>query len=184
MTHVFTAMSSPRGRAKAFTLVEIAIASFLFMFLASIGLGSVMMFTEQRKVRSAAVELSGYLQVARSVAYAENIRCQIDLTDSTLPIFAPTTSKSFPDNACLESVLPPSINLRALSGSRNLTATTVGFPLIFNPGGTLGKGAMVRLGSTDVPNAFWCVDVRAPLATIHLGVASSVEAACQFAIEE
>lgn len=173
-----------RSRSPAFTFVELAIAATLVACFSAIGLHSMLAFTEQRKLRSAAVELSGYLQVARSVANAENAPCQIGHGGDG--VFAPVPTGEFSGNACSGGTIPPSLNLRALSGSRRLESEVSGFPVTFLPGGTVASNASVFLTSPAVPptGAGWCVDVRSPLATVRLGWRAASEASCTFTIEQ
>lgn len=178
-------LTAPRRcRPPAFTFVELVIASTLVAVFATIGLRSMLAFQEQRKLRGAAVELSGYLQVARGAANAENAPCQIRHTGDGA--FSPVPSSEFSDNACREGTMPASLNLRALSGNRRLQSEVSGFPITFLPGGTVASSATVFLTSPTVPppGAGWCVDVRSPLATVRIGWREGLEGSCTFTIEQ
>jgi prepilin-type N-terminal cleavage/methylation domain-containing protein len=176
-------MTALPPRENAFTLVEVLLVSAILLILSSVGLRSMFFFSEQRKLRTAAVELSGYLQVARNVANAQNAPCTIALTNNNGGIFSADVSL---DN-CREGSMPPAVRLGSYSGSRNLQATTLSgggsFPLTFSPEGTLRQGATVLIRSSDVPAGAWCVDVQAPLATVRLGW-QPTGSTCNYAIEQ
>lgn len=178
-------MRLPPPPHNAFTLIEMVLVSAILLTLSTVALRSMFTFNEQRKLRTAAVELSGYLQVARSVANAANAPCTIDLTAANGGVFEPDSSAT---NACAPSKvnLPPAVRLGALSGSRDLKATLLTggtFPLTFTPEGTVQQGATVLLSSDNVPNGAWCVNVQAPLATVRLGWQQD-GGTCNYAIEQ
>ncbi|MFN7632367.1 MAG: Tfp pilus assembly protein FimT/FimU [Cyanobacteriota bacterium] len=171
----------------AFTMIEVLLVSAVILSLSSLALRSMFLFSEQRKLRTAAVELSGYLQVVRNVANAANGRCRIALTQSNGGTFSVDPTFTDPDNVCLPGTLPPDVRLGGLSGSRNLKAATLpgggNYPLTFSPEGSIRAGATVLLSSSDVPNGAWCVDVQAPLGTVRLGWQPS-GGTCNYAIEQ
>jgi Tfp pilus assembly protein FimT len=171
-------------KENAFTIVELVMVSAVLLTLSSLALRSMFFFSEQRKLRTAAVELSGYLQVARNVANAQNAPCIIALTNNDGGIFSPDPSAG---NACKDGTIQPAVRLRSHSGSRNLRATALsgggGFPLTFTPEGTVRQGTTVLISSSDVPEGAWCVDVQAPLATVRLGW-QSTGGTCNYAIEQ
>lgn len=176
----------PLSREKnAFTLFEVLIVSAVLMILTTIAYRSMLGFNEQRKLRTAAVELSGYLKIARSVANAENAPCVIALTSANGGEFKPDASVGA--NACKAGTIPPSVHLGGLAGSRDLQATILPgggtFPLTFTPEGTVRQGTTVILSSSNVPDGSWCVDVQAPLATIRLGWQQS-GGTCNYANEQ
>ena len=70
-----------RQRARAFTLLELLVFLSVFMTVASIGFQPMFNLMEQRKLRSASLELAGYLEVARNVAMAANAPCTISLNN-------------------------------------------------------------------------------------------------------
>jgi type II secretory pathway pseudopilin PulG len=158
------------SRQTAFTLLELLLTAGMLVILSSVALRTMFVFSEQRKLRTAAVELAGYLEVARSVAEAENEPCMIALTSSSGGSFEPDTSTT---NKCTpaKANIPPAVRLGSHSGSRDLAATVTSgsFPLTFSPEGTVRSGATVKLSSANVPDGAWCVDVSAPLATVRLG---------------
>jgi Tfp pilus assembly protein FimT len=170
----------------AFTVVEIVFVSLLMLILASVGFRSMFAFSEQRKVRTAAVELASYLRVARSVALSENKTCGIALTNTNGGVFGTDTTLS--DNACVGGKIPSSINLRSISGSRNLQANVLSgsnsFPLKFTPEGTLTNDATVVISSSDAVEGSWCVDVQAPLATVRMGWRAAGSNDCNYTTEQ
>jgi len=178
-------MKTLQAQEDAFTLIEVLIVAAVLSILSLVALRSMLVFSEQRKLRTAAVELSGYLQVARNVANAGNAPCTIALTSSIGGTFAPDSSVT--NNACKPGNIPPAVRLGGFAGSRDLQATTLpgggSFPLTFTPEGTVQQGATVVISSANVPNGAWCVDVLAPLATIRLGWQQS-GGTCNYAIEQ
>lgn len=176
----------PLSREKnAFTLYEVLIVAAVLVTFTGIAYRSMLIFNEQRKLRTAAVELSGYLKIARSVANAENAPCVIALTSANGGEFKPDSSVG--SNACRPGTIPPSVHLGGYGGSRDLQATTLPaggtFPLTFTPEGTVRQGTTVILSSSSVPNGSWCVDVQAPLATIRLGW-QQIGGTCNYANEQ
>lgn len=171
----------------AFTLIEVLLTSAVLLIFSTVAIRSMFTFNEQRKLRTAAVELSGYLQVARAVANAQNKPCTIKLKSEDGGVFTPDAS--FSDNACKDGTLPPAVRLGGHAGSNNLKATPMPqkdrgtFPLTFTPGGTAREGATVRVSSAQVPAGAWCVDVEPPLGTVRLGWQQQ-DGNCNYAIEQ
>ncbi len=169
---------------KAFTVVELMIYTALAASLGSIGFKSMLNFMEERKLRSAAIELSSYLEIARNVASGANSSCVIKINAAASGTFGPDTSNS--SNACRAGTINPSLELRTLTGSRNLQVQVISadpFPLTFNPEGTTLRGATVLITSSDVESGGWCVDVQSPLATIRRGWLAKGMNICNYAIE-
>lgn len=173
----------------AFTLIELMVAVALVGILNVVVFRSMMVLFEQRKLRSAAVELASYLQVARNVAMSQNIPCTIAMSTSDGGTFTPDATPKV--NSCRGGTIAPNLKLAA-SGSRDLStkdkkATGRGtYPLTFNPEGTVSTGATVVLRSKAVPEGGWCVDVAPPLATIRIGwlQGQTDEGDCNFSVEE
>ena len=178
----------PRSRlqALAFTMIELILFVTVFVLVSSIGFRSMFALLQQRKLRTAAVELSGYLQVARNVALTENSLCTIAMTNQTEGVFGPDTSVS--GNSCKDGTIQSSVNLRNFSGSRNLRVEPLPnagtYPITFTPEGTLVEGATVLIRSTDVVEGSWCVDVQAPLATVRIGWLPANSNRCDYSIEQ
>jgi prepilin-type N-terminal cleavage/methylation domain-containing protein len=172
--------SRTRYRNRAFTLIEVLLVGALVGILSMVLIRSMFKFSEQRKLRTAAVELSGFLQVARNVASAVNAPCTIDLANETGGDFRHISSPS-----CGDGSMPPRVGLGGASGSRDIKAGIIrgSYPLTFTPDGTLKNGATVRLSSSNVPDGAWCVDVQEPLATVRLGWQQG-DAACNYGIEQ
>lgn len=174
-----------RSRDQAFNLAETMIAAGAVVFLTSVSLRPMLHFNEQRKLRSAAVELSGYLQVARSVANAENAPCSIALTQEDGGVFVPDPAAA--SNSCRAGTIATSLRLGSAVGSRSLRAEVIpssgSFPLTFNPEGTIRNGATVLITSPMTPLGGWCVDVQAPLATVRMGWRATGSASCNYLAE-
>lgn len=176
-----TRVSSPE---KAFTLIELVLVGAVLAILSSMVFRSMFVFNEQRKLRVAAVELSGYLQVARNVANARNAPCTIALSQANGGVFIPAAGAG---NACQPGTIAPAVRLADLSGSSKLQAATLPgagtYPLTFSPEGTVRQGATVLLSSADVPDGAWCVNVEAPLATVRLGWRQT-GGSCDYTLEQ
>lgn len=174
-----SAMQSSVRRTDGFTIIEVVLVAAVLMILMAMGIRSMFVFSEQRKLRTAAVELAGFLQVARDVASTKNSPCTINLTAANGGIFTHA-----PSSNCELGSMPPSVGLGGHTGSRDLQVTVIrgSYPLVFSPEGTVVQGATVQLSSQNVPDGAWCVDVLQPLATIRLGWSPSNQA-CNYAIE-
>lgn len=171
--------SQPNG----FTLIELMVATSALLILSAVGLRSMFVFLEQRKLRTAAVELSGYLQVARNAARAENSPCTLAL-NATGDTLAPDGSAS---NICNKAgTVLPDVKLRANSGSRDVTVAfdSGAQSITFTPEGTITTGDTLLLSSANVPDGVWCVAVDAPLATVRMGWRSTGQSTCNFANEQ
>lgn len=169
-------------KPNGFTLLELLIVSSVLIVLSTVGLRSMFVFMEQRKLRTAAVELSGYLQVARNAARAENGPCTLALNASG-DTLAPDASTS---NTCKAGSVVPSMKLRANSSSRDLSAKfdSGATSITFTPEGTITTGDTLLLSSANVPDGVWCVNVQAPLATVRMGWRSKGQSTCNFANEQ
>lgn len=167
-------------------MIELILFVTVLVLVSSIGFRSMFALLQQRKLRTAAIELSGYLQVARNVALTENSLCTIALTSQTGGVFKPDASVS--GNACKDGTITPSLNLRDLSGSTKLRVEPLPnagtYPITFTPEGTLVEGATVLIRSTDVVDGSWCVDIQAPLATVRIGWLPANSNRCDYSIEQ
>jgi Tfp pilus assembly protein FimT len=185
-------MSPPRAnsqfhhQSKAFTVLEAMIYSSLVITFAIVGFRSMRGFTDERKLRAAAVELSSYLEIARNVAFASNTQCTISIRNTEGGVFVPDASQ--PNNSCNGTSIIPVYNLSTRSGIRNLTVEVMAgsgaYPLIFNPEGTTRAGATVVVSSSDVDAGSWCVDVQAPLGTVRRGWRARGADECNYALEQ
>lgn len=180
----------PKSRSRlqgiAFTMIELILFVTVFVLVSSISFRSMFSLLQQRKLRTAAVELSGYLQVARNVALTENSLCTIAIKDQNDGVFGPDPSVD--GNACKDGTIQPSLNLRDLSGSSKLRVEQLPnagtYPITFTPEGTLVEGATVLIRSVDVVEGSWCVDVQAPLATVRIGWLPENSNRCDYSIEQ
>ncbi|MEB3317697.1 MAG: GspH/FimT family pseudopilin [Cyanobacteriota bacterium] len=153
--------------------------------LGSVSFKTMLNFMEERRLRSAAIELVGYLEIARNTASAANNPCVIKIISDNTGEFGPDASQS--GNACRSGTVIPTLKLRTLSGSNNLRVRVIsatGYPLSFNPEGTTTNGATVLLSTSDVASGGWCVDVQSPLATVRRGWLASGANVCNYAVEQ
>ena len=167
------ARSRSKHPQEAFAIIDLLIYSSVLALVSLIVVRTTFPFIESRRLRSAAIELSGYLQVARSVALASNTRCIIHLSPKDGGVFESDTKETINSCNLSENNLAPSLNLSELVASRRLRADVLDksgtFPITFTPDGTIDAGVTVLLSSTDVSDGVWCVNVEAPLATIRMG---------------
>lgn len=193
-------------RDKAFTLVETMVYTAIITSLTLVTFKTMNTFSVDRKLRAAAIELSSYLEVARSVAFAANEPCVIRIANSAAGIFAPDSTPSKVSNACTKArSIPPSLNLSQITGLPTLKVKVVSgsgtFPLTFSPEGTIRNGATVLITTNELDKSdqvvaasnvdsnskgvtAWCVEVQAPLATVRRGWRANEDAECNFAIEQ
>jgi Tfp pilus assembly protein FimT len=177
-----------RSVSQAFTLAETMLAAGALITLTALSIRSMLHFNEQRKLRLAAAELVGYLQVARGVANSTNKPCSIALTDENGGVFAIDPNAT--QNSCEPGNITSSLRLGALTGTRNLRAEVIpnsgSFPLTFNPEGTIqvGKGVTVLITSTMTSLGGWCVDVQAPLAIVRMGWRNANATSCNYLTEQ
>ena len=178
---------SKRG-GEAFSIADILIYTSIMILTASIAVNTSFPFIEQRRLRTAAVELSGYLNVARSVALASNIPCVITLSENDGGVFRSVVNSQ--DNSCHtdQRNIAPEVNLGQFSGSRDLRADVASnsgsFPVTFTPDGTINTGVTVLLSSQNVPAGVWCVNLQAPLATVRIGWRPQGQSDCNYAVEQ
>ena len=173
---------------KAFSLAEILIYAFVLTTTSAIAFRLVSSFIELWKLRSAAIELSGYLKAARSAAMATNTPCSIDLSQQDSGIFVSPVNPQTNPCQSLSVTLFPSINLGEFVSSPDLKAEVLSgsgsFPLSFTPDGTTNSGVTILLSSKRVSDGVWCVDVQAPLATVRMGWRAKDKTNCNYQIEQ
>ena len=141
-----------------FTLVELLIGVSILGILASVGFHSVFGFYEQRRLRSAALEVIGMIQEKRASVMAKQL--------------TPLTS---PDNCLSLNPANPSspINQGMVSGVTGLQVTTetgVTPKLCFTLNGSVETQMTLLLTSTAVAEqGYWCVVATQQLGQTHLG---------------
>lgn len=150
-----------------FTLIELLVAVSIIGILASISFKSMLEFSEQRRLRSAAIEVIGIIHERRAKVIAEQLKG---------------------DDACI--VLDPTkpgspINQARVSGVKNLTVKNEagGSPdnLCFTPEGLVLIQRTLFLSSPDVASpSDWCIVVTPLLAQAHLGWSPKGKPDCRF----
>lgn len=170
---------------RAFTVAELMLFSAILIVLSSIAFKSMYSLDAERKLRTASIELSGYLDVARNVALAENSPCTIAILQPTGGVFGPDPSQT--TNSCRSGTIARSLDLRLVSGDDKVSVAVMAnsgvFPLTFTPEGAIREGATVLISSSEVRAGSWCVEVQAPLATVRRGWRATGSNACNYAIE-
>ena len=155
---------------KGFTIVELLISVSVMGILTAVGVNSMFGFYEQRRLRSAAIEVIGMIQEKRASVMAKQL--------------TPLTS---PDNCLSLNPVDPSspINQGMVSGVTGLQVTTetgVTPKLCFTLNGSVETQMTLLLTSTAVADqGHWCVVVNRLLAQTHLGWRHLGETKCSFA---
>lgn len=148
-------------------MVELLVTVSVMGILASIGFTSMLGFYEQRRLRSAALEVIGEIQKERAKVIAKRPtspdNClSLDPTDSSSPL-----------------------NQGMVSGVKDLEVRTEagGTPsLCFTPEGLLLTQVNLILSSPAAASqGDWCVFVTPLLAHTHLGWRPNPQTACSFA---
>jgi prepilin-type N-terminal cleavage/methylation domain-containing protein len=148
-----------------FTLVELLVAVSILGILASVSFKSVVGFYEQRRLRSAAIEVIGMIQEKRALVMAQRLTA---------------------NNACIEvdPMQPTSpINQGMVSGVKDLTVKESGSSpaaLCFTPEGLILAQRTLVLGSPAVASqGDWCIITTPLLAQPHLGWRPNGETSCR-----
>jgi prepilin-type N-terminal cleavage/methylation domain-containing protein len=160
--------SSYNHRSKTgFTLIELLVAVSILGIMASVSFKSVFGFYEQRRLRSAAIEVIGMIQEKRALVMAQRLTA---------------------NDACidLDQTQPNSpINQGMVSGVKGLTVKTEagGSPaaLCFTPEGLILTQRTLVLSSPAVASqGEWCIIVTPLLAQSNLGWRPNGQASCRF----
>jgi prepilin-type N-terminal cleavage/methylation domain-containing protein len=160
--------SSYNHRSKTgFTLIELLVAVSILGIMASVSFKSVFGFYEQRRLRSAAIEVIGMIQEKRALVMAQRLTANdacidLDQTQSNSPI-----------------------NQGMVSGVKGLTVKTEagGSPaaLCFTPEGLILTQRTLVLSSPAVASqGEWCIIVTPLLAQPNLGWRPNGQASCRF----
>ena len=149
-----------------FTLVELLIGISILGILASVGFNSVFGFYEQRRLRSAAIEVIDMIQERRALVMAQR------LTGTDACIVLDQTQPASP------------INQGMLSGVKDLSVTEAGgipADLCFTPEGLVLTQRTLVLSSPAVASqGDWCVVVTPLLAQPHLDWRPNGQSSCSF----
>jgi prepilin-type N-terminal cleavage/methylation domain-containing protein len=149
-----------------FTLVELLVAVSILGILASVSFRSVFGFYEQRRLRSAAIEVIGMIQEKRAQVMAQR------LTGNDACIELDQTQPNSP------------INQGMVSGVNDLTVEESGSSpaaLCFTPDGLILTQRTLILSSPAVASqGEWCIIVTPLLAQPHLGWKPNGQESCRF----
>jgi prepilin-type N-terminal cleavage/methylation domain-containing protein len=148
-----------------FTMVELLVAVSIFGILASVSFNSVVGFYEQRRLRSAAIEVIGMIQEKRALVMAQRLTAS---------------------DACIEldPMQPTSpLNQGMVSGVKNLTVEESGSSpdaLCFTPDGLTLDQRTLELSSPAVASqGNWCIIITPLLAQPHLGWKANGQESCR-----
>jgi Tfp pilus assembly protein FimT len=171
-----------RGRAGAFTLVELLVVASVLILLTSVAYVNFFPFLQQRRLRQAAVELQAQLLQARAVAQKSQAICRVTQTASATVSFG--ADSSLVANACNATTLP-TVSLSSSSGAIGLAVVAgTDTSFTFTDIGTLaGSTDAVSILSANNTSAQWCVKATAPAGLIVVGSRNSATDTCNYVRE-
>jgi len=157
------------GSKNGFTVVELLVGVSILGLLGSIGFQSIVGFYEQRRLRSAALEVIGMIQEKRALVMAQQLTSSracmsLDPADAASPIR--------PDKGMISGVTDLEIQTEA-GGKPD--------PLCFTPEGlVLTPLTLVLRSPAVVSQGDWCVVVTPLLAQPHLDWRPNGQSGCRF----
>lgn len=150
-----------------FTLVELLVVVVIIGCLATAGGIGLLRSARIGSLRTAAVELGGYLESAQASAAGSNNSCSLAISgNGEARRIGPTND---PGNAC--AVLPSEWLLSGSVIPIGLNVSTTG-TLTIAPRGILTSPTPVtiRLSSPSIPNVEYCIQLLPPAGLVGLGV--------------
>lgn len=169
---ILTSTSNPahaNGSKMGFTVVELLVTVSIVGILGSIVFRSMLGFYEQRRLRSAALEVIGMIQEKRALVMAQ----RLTIPEACMSLNPADTSS------------PIRLDKGMTSGVTNLEVQTeaggIPDPLCFTPEGLVLTPLTIVLRSPAVVNqGDWCVVVKPLLAQPHLDWRPSGQSGCRF----
>jgi len=167
--HAIRERSLVHGSRTGFTVVELLVSISILGLLGSIGFQSVVGFYEQRRLRSAALEVIGMIQEKHALVMAQQLTSgracmSLDPADPASPIR--------PDKGMVSGVTGLEIQTEA-GGKPD--------PLCFTPEGlVLTPLTLVLRSPAVVSQGDWCVVVTPLLAQPHLDWRPNGQSGCRF----
>lgn len=156
--------------ASAFTLVELLVIVSILGIAAVLSLLALRQSRGDAALRQAAVELSGYLQSARSQSATATSSCQLSLSAGL--VLGPSAGAS---NSCAGLA---SVDLRAVSGLAGLTASGDTSYTFLARGLTAAAFTTVLQDASSSRQA--CVHVSTPAGLVKRGSRASSAASCDY----
>ena len=158
-----------------FTLVELLVGVSILGILASVGFNSVFGFYEQRRLRSAAIEVIGMIQERRAKVMAQR------LTGTNACIVLDNTQPTSPINQGMVSgVKDLSVKTEAGGIPSDLCFSPEGLPLSPDKSVLQAPLTLILRSPAVASQGDWCVVVTALLAQPHLNWRPNGKSSCNF----
>lgn len=159
-------------RLQGFTVVELMVTVAIISILSAVAFRPFMAFYSSQKIKYAAIEVAGYLRMARAIALKDGGVCEISVSGNTL------SSSSLSGNKCTASNLPI-LNPSSVAGIAGLTMTSDSTSIAFVRHGFMaGSSNTIRLKSTSTGTE-WCINTLSPSALVRIGHAEG-SASCNY----
>lgn len=157
----------PHGTKTGFTVVELLVTVSIIGILGSLAFRSMVGFTEQRRLRSAAIEVIGMIQEKRARVLAQ------PLTESACMSLDPADATS--------PIRPANLTSGVTGLAVQTEAGGIPDPLCFTPEGLeLTPVTLVLRSPAVVDQGDWCVVVTPLLSQPHLDWRPSGQPGCRF----
>lgn len=153
-----------------FTILEMLITATVMAIASSVALTTLANARRDSQLRHAAVELAGYLDVAKTKAKSSSSACELSITASTA-----TISPGASAGSCASQ---PTVNLNDEVGATGITAsgsTAISFT-------SRGFAPTETITYLSIPNSpiQACVRVNSPVGLVRKGFRNSNSGACNY----